>query len=214
MLYLEERTKLCKFVKTMYDRKFTNSAGGNVSVKINDEHFIMTPTLMSQNHLCNLTPEQILVIDKNERIVEGSGKITREINMHMACYEENLNIGCVVHAHALDSMVFACMGLDMPNISEATQKLEDIRCLEFAPATSPELARVVRKEVKQDQTIPKAYLLRKHGVLVVGATLEKTYDMLERLEWNAYIAKEYLIFKQVGVSNIDDLVSYNYNIEE
>ena len=198
----------------MYDRKFTNSAGGNVSVKVSDEHFIMTPTLMSQNYLCNLKPEQILVIDNNENIIEGSGKITREINMHMACYEENSKVGCVVHAHALDSMVFACMGLNMPNISEATQKLEDIRCLEFAPATSPELAMVVRKEVRQDQTIPKAYLLRKHGVLVVGATLEKTYDMLERLEWNAHIAKEYLIFKQIGISNIDDLADYNYNTEE
>lgn len=214
MLYLEERKKLCKFVKVMYDRKFTNSAGGNISVKVSEEHFIMTPTLMSQNYLCDLKPEQIIVIDKAENIIEGLGKITREVNMHLACYEENPAIGCVVHAHALNSMVFACLGLDMPNISEATQKLHDIRCLAFAPATTTKLAETVRKEVRQDQAIPKAYLLRKHGVLVVGATLEKTYDMLERLEWNASIAKAYVIFKKLGIANIDDLTEYNYNIEE
>lgn len=214
MLYYGERVRLCKFIKTMYDRKFTNAAGGNVSVKINDEHFIMSPTLMSQNHLCDLDPEQILVIDKDENIIDGYGGITREINMHMAAYEENEMINCVLHAHALNSMVFASMGLDMPNISEGTQKMREIKCLDFAPATTPELAEIVRKEIRQDQAIPKSYLLRKHGVLVVGATLEKTYDMLERLEWNAYIAKEYLIFKQLGIKGIDDLTEYDYNTEE
>nr|WP_284249003.1 class II aldolase/adducin family protein [Tetragenococcus halophilus] len=208
MLYLNERTKLCKYVKKMYERKFTNSAGGNVSIKVDGgKYFLMTPTLMSQNYLCDLRPEQILVIDRQENIVEGEGGITREINMHMASYEENPNIGSIVHAHALNSMVFACLGLEMPNISEASEKLGRINCLEYQPATTPELAKIVRKEVKKDQTIPKAYLLRKHGVLVVGATLEKTYDMLERLEWNAYIAKEYLIFKQIGVPGMDDLNS-------
>jgi ribulose-5-phosphate 4-epimerase/fuculose-1-phosphate aldolase len=214
MLYYGERVKLCKFIKKMYDRKFTNAAGGNVSKKVSDDHFIMSPTLMSQTYLCDLNPEQILVIDKEKNIIDGYGGITREINMHMAAYEENAKINCVIHAHALNSMVFASMGLDMPNISEGTQKMGEIKCLEFAPATTPELAEKVRKEVRQDQAIPKSYLLRKHGVLVVGATLEKTYDMLERLEWNAYIAKEYLIFKQLGITGIDDLVEYDYNTEE
>ena len=57
-------------------------------------------------------------------IIDGYGGITREINMHMAAYEENAKINCVIHAHALNSMVFASMGLDMPNISEGTQKWE------------------------------------------------------------------------------------------
>ena len=76
------------------------------------------------------------------------------------------------------------------------------------------MGEVVREAVKKDQAIPKAYLLRKHGVLVVGSTLEKTFDMLGRLEWNAKVAKEYLVLKQIGVEGIDDLSTYNYNTEE
>ena len=71
MLYYGERVKLCKFIKKMYDRKFTNAAGGNVSIKVSDDHFIMSPTLMSQNYLCDLNPEQILVIDKEKNIIDG-----------------------------------------------------------------------------------------------------------------------------------------------
>ena len=44
MMYKKEREELCEVVKLMFDRKLTNAAGGNVSVKINDEHIIMTPS--------------------------------------------------------------------------------------------------------------------------------------------------------------------------
>lgn len=199
MLYFEERKELCKYVKLMFDRKFTNTAGGNVSVKVNNQHYIMTPTLMSQKYHCELDPEQIIVLDHNEEIIEGDGKKTREINMHMACYRENPNINSVIHAHALDSMFFASIGLDMANITEASHKLGEIKCLEFRPATTPELADVVRKQVIKDQQVPKAYLLNKHGVLIMGENLEKTYDMLERLEWNANIAFKYMVFDKLGI---------------
>ncbi|GAY76658.1 class II aldolase/adducin domain protein [Sporolactobacillus inulinus] len=104
MLYESERKDLCTVVKTMFDRFETNAAGGNVSVRINDDHIIMTPTLMSQQKLCDLTPYDILVVTMDEEIVEGDGKLTREINMHMACYKQNKKIGCVIHAHPRDSL--------------------------------------------------------------------------------------------------------------
>lgn len=197
MLYQCEREKLARFAKNLYDRKITNSAGGNISVKINDKHFIMTPTLMSENYHADLRPDQILVIDRAENVIEGDGNITREVNMHMACYEENSEIGAVLHAHALESMTFATIGIDMPNLTEATKKLGKIKCLEYEKATTMELANKVRKEVREDQQIPKAYLLNRHGILITAATLEKAYDMSERLEWNAKIAKEAFVYEHL-----------------
>lgn len=197
MLYFDERKKLAKFAKTLFDRKETNSAGGNISMKINDRHFIMTPTLMSENFHADLRPDQILVIDQGENIVEGDGKITREINMHMACYHSNPKIGAVLHAHALESMTFATLGIDMPNLTEATQKLGKIKCLPYRKACSQELADQVRKEVAKDHQVPKAYLINKHGILVTAETIEKAFDQAERLEWNAKIAKEAFTFKKL-----------------
>lgn len=197
MLYFNERIKLAKFAKALFDRKETNSAGGNISMKINDHHFIMTPTLMSENYHADLRPDQILVIDQDENIIEGDGKITREINMHMACYQTNPRIGAVLHAHALESMTFATLGIDMPNITEATQSLGRIKCLPYKKACSQELADQVQKEVAKDQKVPKAYLINKHGILVTAETLEKAFDQAERLEWNAKIAKETFVFKKL-----------------
>ncbi|MBL1226730.1 class II aldolase/adducin family protein [Enterococcus sp. BWR-S5] len=215
MLYQSEREDLCRITKNIYQRYGTNAAGGNISVRLNDEHIIMTPTLMSQNHLCDLSPYQILVVDMDENIVEGYGRLTREINMHMACYRENRKIGCVLHGHARESMVFASQGMDMPNLTEATQKFGKIPCLPFAPACSPELAEIVTEHVNSlgDDVLSKVMLLNKHGVLVLEDTLHKANDMLERLEYNAYIAYKALLFDKLGIQSIE-AEEYAYNVEE
>ncbi|MGY3779328.1 class II aldolase/adducin family protein [Isobaculum melis] len=215
MLYEKERTDLCTIIKNMYQRYGTNAAGGNVSVRINDEHIIMTPTLMSQNHLCDLSPYQILVVDMDENIVEGDGRLTREINMHMACFKQHPSIGCVLHGHAKESMVFASMGIDMPNLTEATQKFGKIPCLPFEPACSPALAEMVRERIEAlgDDVLSKAFLLNKHGVLITEASLHKAHDMLERLEYNAYIAYKAMIFDKLAIHKMEE-GTYAYNLEE
>ncbi len=215
MYYSEERADLCKVVKTMFDRYETNAAGGNVSVRMNEQHIIMTPTLMSQQRLCDLSPYEILVIDMDEQVIEGDGRKTREINMHMACYREHPLIGCVMHAHAKESMVFASMGMSMPNLTESTQKLGEIVTLPFAPACSKELARHVRSFVRGagDEVVPKAMLLHGHGIVVLDQSLRKAYDMLERIEYNAYVASKALIFDALDIKKID-YRKYDYNLEE
>ncbi|MBF2482620.1 class II aldolase/adducin family protein [Listeria seeligeri] len=185
MLYQKEREDLAKIVKTMFDRFETNAAGGNVSVRMNSEHIIMTPTLMSQAKLCDLSPYEILVVDNNNEVVEGDGRVTREINLHRACYVEN-------------------------------QKIGQIPTLAFAPATSPELAEIVRKHVIElgEKAVPSASLLNKHGIVVLDTSLHKAYDMLERIEYNAYIAEKALVFDALGIKKLAHDRDLNYNLEE
>ena len=215
MLYQMHIEELFRVTKNIYHRYGTNAAGGNISVRLNDEHIIMTPTLMSQNHLCDLSPYQILVVDMNEQIIEGEGRLTREINMHMACYRTNRKIGCVLHGHAKESMVFASQGMDMPNLTEATQKFGQIPCLPFAPACSPELAQIVSDHVRglEEDVLSKVMLLNKHGVLVLEETLHKANDMLERLEYNAYVAYKALLFDKLGIQKLES-AELAYNLEE
>lgn len=213
MLYLEERMKMCTIVKMMFDRFQTNAAGGNLSLKVSEEHIIMTPTLMSQNYHCDLSPFQILVIDKDLNIIEGEGSLTREINMHMACYEEDPEIKCVIHGHAKESMVWASMGRNMPNVTEATQKLGEIKCLEYKPATTEELAKSVKNYMEKRDKLPVAILLERHGVLIADKSLEKAYDMVERLEYNAYVSYKLHLLSILGEKVVLE-EQYEYNTTE
>lgn len=129
--------------------------------------------------------------------------------MHMACYHENESIGCVLHAHPKESFVFATLGMDMPNLTEATQKLGKIPTLEYRPATTVELAETVRKHIISlgEKVTPAAMLLNRHGILITDETLHKAYDMLERIEYNAYVASKALVFEKLGIAAILDEVS-------
>ena len=109
----------------------------------------MTPTMMSEAYLGEISPAQVLVVEpRTRRIVDGVGHLTREINMHEAMYETNPAIKAVLHAHAPNAMFWATTGLPMPNLTEATAKVKEIPVMDFEPNCSEELAELTSDYVK------------------------------------------------------------------
>ncbi|EFR85234.1 conserved hypothetical protein [Listeria monocytogenes FSL F2-208] len=54
----------------------------------------------------------------------------------------------------------------------------------------------------------------KHGIVVLDTSLHKAYDMLERIEYNAYIAEKALVFDALGIKKLAHDRELNYNLEE
>lgn len=200
MLYESERRDMCTVVKSMYNRWLTNAAGGNLSRKVSDNHYIMTASGLSSKYLWDITPDKILVVDSNLNIIEGVGKVTREINMHMEMYKNDEKVKAIIHAHPRDLMVYSCMGIDMPIVSEALEFLGDsVPCLPYRLATTKELAELVgiwtsefskefaKKEFEIEDIYAYAALLRRHGIIIGSDNLFSANEMLERLETNAYV---------------------------
>lgn len=211
MIFEREREDLARIIKLIFERKNTNVAGGNFSFKVTDdagkEYIIMTPTMMSEAYLGNVSASQVLVVEPHTRkIIDGVGNLTREINLHEAMYDTNPDIKAVLHAHAPNAMFWATSGLDLPNLTEATQKVEYVPVLEFEPNCSEELAELVSNYVKkEDLKIPHMLLLNSHGVLIntTGATgleaIHKALSILDTMEWNADIAYKQTIFQKMGL---------------
>ena len=231
IIFESERKDLADVIELTYYRKNTNTAGGNFSFKVTDEHgkdyLIMTPSMMSEAYHGKVSPSQILVVDPDTwEIIAGEGKLTREINMHTAAYKANPEIKCVFHAHAPNAMFWATSHLNMPNLTEATQKVKFIEVLDFEPNCSPELAKIVSDKIKSNPELPKQYLLDSHGVLILtpGATgpeaLHKAISILDTVEWNADIAFKQTIFQKLNlldgyyskghkIGDLDDLLAGN-----
>ena len=191
MMYKKEREELCEVARLMFDRKLTNAAGGNISIRINDEHIIMTPSLMAEEYFCRLEPEQILVTNYDGELIEGRGKVTRESNIHLGIYKNLPDAGCVLHAHPKEAMVFICLAEELPSLTEATDKYGEVKTLPYAKACSKELADIVVDYFKSREGELKSHglitLLRKHGLVIVEKDLKKAYNALERIETNAYV---------------------------
>lgn len=211
ILFEREREDMAKIIKLIFDRKNTNVAGGNFSFKVTDkmgkEFIIMTPTMMSEAYLGVVTPSQVLVVEPHTRkVIVGEGKLTREINLHEAVYDANPEIKAVLHAHAPNSMFWATSGLDMPNLTEATQKVEYIEVLPFEPNCSEELAELVSQHIKKNKLkVPHELLLNSHGVLINAtgengmAAIHKALSILDTVEWNAEIAYKQTLFQKLNL---------------
>lgn len=219
MMFQKERADLAHTVRKMFDRKDTNVAGGNMSMKVFDEqehpYILITPTFMSETYYAELHPAQILVVDiETGKKVDGVGDVTREINLHEGAYAANPGIRCVYHSHAEESMFWATSGLDMPNVTEATRELGQIKCLPFAPACSKELAKNVHDGLVSigDKAMENVFLLNSHGIVVTATELHIATRIMETLEWNAKVAYQQTIFIKLGL--LDDYQSCGKNYKE
>ncbi|AVK64037.1 sugar aldolase [Lactobacillus sp. CBA3606] len=215
-----ERRDLAMVSREMFNRKNTNIAGGNISVKITASHnidfgrvhikkyhdyIIMTPTFMSEAWYGKLDGAQILVVDlETGQQIDGVGRLTREINMHLEAYAANPAITVVYHSHAEESMFWATIGQDMPNVTEITavnQSLGKIHCLPYEPACSKALADQVHTSLVDlgDAALENIFLLNSHGVLITCTDLHAATRILETVEWNAKIAYQQTVFKSLGL---------------
>ncbi|GAB2027849.1 class II aldolase/adducin family protein [Lactovum odontotermitis] len=210
MLFQNEREELSKLVRIITERGLTNAAGGNFSFLTEDEsgkkYIIMTPSLMSESFLGTLPAAQILVVDfDTPKIIDGVGKLTREINMHQAIYHANTNTKAIIHSHAPNTLFWATANVPIPNLTESTQKVKAIPILDFAPACSLELAENARKYIEENQTLPQLFMLNSHGVLIAqtGVTgvhaIHSALAILETNEMNAEIAYKQTVLQGLGI---------------
>jgi L-fuculose-phosphate aldolase len=184
------RVRLAEVGRFLFDRSLTDAGGGNISARV-DDTIVMSPSYSGQAHRWQLAPEDFLLVSLDGDLIEGTGKITREANVHLGLHRKFGAYGtAVIHAHPRNVMVFAAMAMPMPPVLEATLKFGTIGCIEYAPAHSPDLAeRVIALIDGQQERIARhaaAALAPWHGLFLMGKDIDAAFDAVERIDTNAY----------------------------
>lgn len=188
--YYEMRKEMCKISKLMWERRLTNAAGGNFAVRMEKNRILITPSLMSEEKHCELVPEDLLLIDYGENILEGTGRLSRESLMHCLILKNFKEIECTIHAHPFYCMPFVAQSKPIPNSTEATIGRGEVGCIKYTKAYSEELSQNVYNYFEEHRKIaekkPIGVIMPLHGVLVSGPNIFKAYSMLERIECDAF----------------------------
>lgn len=205
MMYLEQRLQLAKVGKVMVEKSLTNNAGGNISMKAAEdekyEYYVVSPKQAGQLKYWHLRPEEVLVLKRDKKTdehikIEGEGECTRETSLHLNVYKESPEIKSVIHSHPYHSMGFVTFDEEIPLVCENVMKLNRAPVLGFAPATTPELAQIVKEFLQNNRDLSTqkaiAFGLRGHGIVVAtNGDLDITLDHLERLEYNSKSINDY-----------------------
>jgi L-fuculose-phosphate aldolase len=133
----------------------------------------------------------VIVLDSELNAFKGDASlVSRESQLHFACYRHFPEVNGVVHAHPRYLSVFAAAGQPLPPASEYTEKYGTIEVIPPLPSHSAALAdAVVERLSTRRETLARnglGLILAYHGVATFGRDLSDAYDILDRLEWNAH----------------------------
>jgi L-fuculose-phosphate aldolase len=186
----EMRAKIAYMSAIMFDRNLLDMAGGNISALVGDVVCI-TARYSGLRRQWQLKPEDVLVVNLDATILEGTGEVSREAKVHLRLHREFGEHGtAVIHAHSRNLMVFASLARPMPPVLEGTRKFGEIPVVQYAPAHSVELSENIAAAIRGQETrIRKqaaAAFAPYHGIFVMGKDLDSAADAVERLDTNAY----------------------------
>ena len=188
--YYEMRCEMQKVAKLMFDRRLTNAAGGNFSVKVDENRILLSPSMMSEDRHCDIKPEDFLLIDYDQNILEGTGRLSRETLMHVLILKNFKEIGSGIHAHPFYCMPYVAFGKPIPNVTEATMGRGMVGVIPWKQAYSDELSEGVYEYWEEHRELavkkPIAGIMQYHGIVCSGDTIYKAYSMLERIECDAF----------------------------
>lgn len=184
------RRDICEIGQKLYIKEFVAANDGNISVKINENEIIVTPTGISKG---GMKPEDLVKIDLNGKVLNGDAKPSSEVKMHLKVYQLNSKVNSVVHAHPPLATAFAVarIPLDMPILAEAVVNLGVVPVSEYALPGTDEVPNSIIPFVKDYNAV----LLANHGLLTWGTDLTQAFFRMESVE---HYCKILYYLKQIG----------------
>lgn len=179
------REQICEVGYNLWLRGFVAANDGNISVKIDENIFLTTPTGISKK---NMTPQMLVKMNEKNEIIDcpEGFKPSSEFKMHLSCYRCRPDIKAVVHAHPPTATGYAVahVPLDDYSMSEAIMFLGSVP---IAPYATPGTDGVGENAVPFLE-FHDAVLLANHGALTVGTDLTQAYYRMETLEHFAKVS--------------------------
>ena len=177
--------------RKLYKQNLTIGTWGNISVLDPDTDLVyIKPSGMNYNEI---DLEDIMVIDKKGKIVEGFRRPSIEMPMHLSIYNARKDVKAIVHYHPIYSSVLAVTGFSLPGICEDFVQIvgEKVLCAKYALPGSEELA----KNAVVSLGNRNAVFLLNHGTLCVGRDIKEAMKVCYVVEKTAHI---YILSKNVG----------------
>ncbi len=201
------RDQICRFGRSLFERGLTPGSSGNISVRLDDGGWLVTPTNAS---LGFLDPARISRLNGSGRLLSGDAP-TKEIPLHAALYETRRSAGAVVHLHCAHCVAVSMLPeIDPKAALPPLTPYYMMRCgptamLPYYRPGDAAVADAIRRLAGQYSCV----LLSNHGPVVAGDTLESAVFAMEELEETAklYLMTRGMNPRMLTPEQISDLAS-------
>ena len=179
----KERQLLIEYGKKMVNEHLTAGTGGNLSIL--DRSTGLMAISPSGIDYFETKLEDIVIMNLDGDVVEGTCKPSSELNLHIALYKKKPEITAVVHTHSTYCIVLST--LDMPikavNYILADAGTPSVPVAPYRRFATQELADAVADSIGDSN----ACLMANHGLSTCGKNLQSAYSLARECEWIAEI---------------------------
>lgn len=162
---------------------------GNVSVKVDEEHMLITP---SGRKYEDLTEKDIVLVNFLTLEYEGEIKPSSEFKLHAEIYKSRPGIAAVIHTHQMNASTCAAARREVPPILDDMAQIIG-PSVRVAPYALPSTRKIVKGTVKALKG-RMAALMANHGAVCIGRDLDEAFVVCQVLEkaCKAFIEAEFL----------------------
>ena len=142
--------------------------GGNISARDRESNLVVIKP--SGVRYEQLRPEDMVVVDLEGRVVEGTLKPSSDTQSHLYIYRHRPDVGGIVHTHSPYATAFAALGRPIPVVltAMADEFGGPIPCGRFALIGSEAIGKAVLEAIGDSSAV----LLKHHGVFTLGPDAE------------------------------------------
>jgi len=184
------RREICEVGRRVYQRGYVAANDGNISVRMQDDRILCTPTGVSKGFI---TEDMLAICDLDGQQVAGTMRISSEIRMHLEIYKLRSDVYSVVHAHPPTATGFAVAGIELTQcvLPEVIVSLGGVPLADYGTPGGPDIVEPMKPLLKDYDAI----LMANHGAVTLGKDVMDAHFKMETVEHFAKIA---LVAHQLG----------------
>ena len=114
MKYEKERCELIECARAMEHYGLVMLSGGNVSLRMKDGTFLVTPSAMAYD---SMIPEDIVLVNGKGETIEGKRRPTSDLEAILYIFEKMPDVNVVLHTHQPKAVAVSLVTEEVPVIS-------------------------------------------------------------------------------------------------
>ncbi len=179
MMFEQAREEVVSTCLDLADRGYLAGTGGNVALRADAEHFLVTPSgvdyySMGAGDIC-----VVRLADKKQ--VEGENMASVEAGLHANVLNVRPDCRASIHTHKPIASAYTLLAVPLV-VEEVAHRLvigAEIPCVAYAPSGTGILAKKVGNAFNE---FTHACLMRNHGVVCVGQDINEAVERVATLE--------------------------------
>ncbi len=174
------REKMINAGRVLVDEGQGDYVWGHISMRLpdNPNRFLMKPGCIGVEEM---TQDNIITVDIDGQRVEGEWPRHNEVYIHSEVLRARPDINCVIHTHPENAIAFSSLGKQLqPMSNDGTMFASGVPI--FSETTDLIVNQERGKAVARTLGNKGALILRNHGIVTAGATIEHAVFLAIKLE--------------------------------